>query len=212
MDFFTSDQHFGHKNIIKYCNRPFESVTQMDDEIISKWNEAVGDSDTVYVVGDVSFYNIGLSRRIIKKLNGKKILIRGNHDKSARSMIEMGFDQVFDKLDYELPDGRKALLYHYPMPDSLIGDYDVLIHGHTHAKPASAISGKKFNVCVDAWDFTPVSASEVCNYPSLAKRDDSCEMTLDDDGMVLINARVAPEDLSGMFNHLKSQLYKKENG
>ena len=61
MDFFTSDQHFGHKNIIKYCDRPFESVTQMDDEIIACWNSVVSPSDTVYVIGDVSFYNLSLS-------------------------------------------------------------------------------------------------------------------------------------------------------
>tara|TARA_R110001583_G_scaffold30541_1_gene105536 strand:- start:21 stop:659 length:639 start_codon:yes stop_codon:yes gene_type:complete len=207
MDFFTSDQHFGHKNIIRYCNRPFESVEQMDEAIISRWNQVVSSNDTVYVVGDVSFHRASISSRIIKKLNGTKILIRGNHDKSQSAMIEMGFDQVYNRLEYTLPNGQQALLWHYPLPDSLISKYDVLIHGHTHCKPSEAIHGKKFNVCVDAWDFTPISSDTVCNLLKGEARKDHCEIEIDDSGMVSISAKVFSEDLSGLFNYIKDITY-----
>ena len=207
MDFFTSDQHFSHRNIIQYCNRPFESVDQMDEEIISRWNQVVSIDDTVYVIGDVSFHPAGFSRRIINRLHGNKILIRGNHDKSHSKMIQMGFDEVHEKMDYSFPDGSRALLWHYPLPDSLICNHEVLIHGHTHCAPEDAIQGKKFNVCVDAWDFTPISSDKIFKSLKSKTRRDHCKIEIGKDGMVSIDAKVFSEDLSGLFNHIKEITY-----
>ena len=207
MDFFTSDQHFGHKNIIEYCNRPFSSISEMDKEIVRRWNSVVSENDTVYVLGDVSFYNTALSKRIIKKLNGKKILVRGNHDSSHKRMKDMGFDETHDKLDYMLPDGRSALLWHYPLPDCLLEDYDILIHGHTHCKPDDAISGKKINVCVDAWEFTPLPVSKIASISSNTIRDDLC-LVKKENNMISINAQIHTEDIAGVFMYIKQIAYK----
>ena len=209
MDFFTSDQHFGHKNIIEFCNRPFSSVCEMDEAIVDRWNDVVGDEDTVYVVGDISFYNLGLTRRILGSLSGKKVLILGNHDKSYRRMKEAGFDEVYTRYEYSMPDGRKALLSHYPAPDSLI-EHDILIHGHTHCKPGEAIKGKKFNVCVDAWDYRPVSLSTILNTSMQPARNDSCTVSIQD-GILNINAKIHPEDAAGLFQHAKELIKESYN-
>ena len=80
MDYFTSDMHYGHANIIDYCNRPFESLDEMTNEMVNRWNEIVTEDDTVYVVGDVFLCPTSEGESIVKRLNGRKILIKGNHD------------------------------------------------------------------------------------------------------------------------------------
>lgn len=93
--FVISDTHFGHENIIKYCNRPFRSVEEMDAAMIKNWNETVSNNDTALHLGDV-----GLGKRekiadIISKLNGKKILIMGNHDNWSEEFYrKAGFHTV----------------------------------------------------------------------------------------------------------------------
>lgn len=79
--FFTSDLHFGHKNIIRFDNRPFSTVEEMDEALIRNWNAKVSDEDTVYVLGDISWYNDAKTSEIINSLHGHKILIKGNHDR-----------------------------------------------------------------------------------------------------------------------------------
>ena len=78
--FIISDTHFGHESVIKYCNRPFSSVEEMDATLIKNWNETVSNRDTVLHLGDFGFGKKEYIREIIGKLNGKKILIKGNHD------------------------------------------------------------------------------------------------------------------------------------
>lgn len=80
MIYFTSDHHFGHENIIRLCGRPFDSVKEMNDAMVERWNNVVADEDTVYVVGDFALGKISETLQYVGKLNGKKILIVGNHD------------------------------------------------------------------------------------------------------------------------------------
>ena len=80
--FFTSDLHFGHENVLRFDNRPFETVEEMDDELIKRWNDKVGKGDLVYVLGDLIWKTAtNEAIRIIKRLNGQIILIKGNHDR-----------------------------------------------------------------------------------------------------------------------------------
>ena len=79
MTYFTSDQHFGHFNIIRLCGRPFETVEEMDEALLSKWNAKVKADDTVYILGDL-FFRAAKVEPILKALNGRKHLIVGNHD------------------------------------------------------------------------------------------------------------------------------------
>lgn len=80
MNFYTSDLHLGHANVIKFDNRPFANVDEMDQCIITRWNERVSDEDTVYILGDVCHRNSKDSSWYLKQLRGHKILILGNHD------------------------------------------------------------------------------------------------------------------------------------
>lgn len=81
MIFFISDTHFGHKNIIKHCSRPYETVEEMDEGLIEKWNRKVGKIDTVYIIGDF-VWNKSKVPYYAERLKGKKILIAGNHDET----------------------------------------------------------------------------------------------------------------------------------
>lgn len=97
MDYFISDLHFGHKNIIEYEKRPFRSIEHMNDELVKRWNKVVTNEDTVFCLGDVSFCGAELTRNYVSALNGKKILIMGNHDRIRRPAwwIEKGFQEVY---------------------------------------------------------------------------------------------------------------------
>ena len=149
-DWFTSDHHFGHKNIIKYCNRPFDSVEDMNRGLVSLWNETVAPEDTTYVIGDVFLCKTKLIRETINKLNGYKILIMGNHDKSPNVMKTL-FDEVHYKYNYNLPDGTPVVLQHHPNEER---DY-LQIHGHVHS--GEPVQRNRINVCVDLHDYRPVS-------------------------------------------------------
>ena len=81
MIFFTSDLHFGHRNIIRLCNRPFSSIEEMDNLLIQNWNHKVNRNDTVYILGDLMFRNEKPPEEYLRQLKGKKHLLVGNHDR-----------------------------------------------------------------------------------------------------------------------------------
>ena len=93
--FVIADTHFGHQNIIKYCNRPFASVEEMNEKMIKIWNETVSNNDVVLHLGDLYLGNKERCREIVSKLNGKKILILGNHDNWSEEFYRScGFSSV----------------------------------------------------------------------------------------------------------------------
>ena len=115
MIYFTGDQHFGHANIIKHCNRPFSSVDEMDKQLLEQWNRRVKKQDTVYILGDLFFRNAVSSTEYLQKMNGRKHLIIGNHDKGWMKKVDM--KQYFEEVApfAEISDGiRKLVLCHYP--------------------------------------------------------------------------------------------------
>lgn len=131
--FYTSDLHFGHKNILQYENRPFEDVFDMERKLIDKWNSKVKASDDVYVLGDFAFpnsrYSIDHINDIVKKLNGKKHLILGNHDTWINKLDVkpklweeiVPYKEIIDKSDTiimsgaDLVNNRNIILCHYPI-------------------------------------------------------------------------------------------------
>ena len=150
MVFFTSDTHFNHANIIKYCTRPFSSVEEMNREIIARWNAVVGPEDTVYHLGDFAMGRPSEMPAIYHQLNGaRKILIRGSHDRTLKQMLEVGFPEVYEKLEWE-----GWLLQHRPM-----NTRRKLLCGHVHEKWRRL--GWIINVGVDVWDFTPRTIDEL---------------------------------------------------
>lgn len=113
--FFTADWHFNHENIIKYCNRPFKTVEEMNDKIIKNYNRLVNSGDVVYFLGDAGFHRDGsLRNNLAKMIHGSKILIIGNHDKQGRNAyIDMGFQAVMDYAEIKI--GKNIItLSHYP--------------------------------------------------------------------------------------------------
>ena len=113
---FTSDLHFGHKNVLKHCSstRPFSTIEEMNEHIISTWNSQVKPRQMVWVLGDFSFYGIDRTRQILSRLNGDIRIVRGNHDKYAKQLISMGFSNVYENHMIELVNHFYVNLSHFP--------------------------------------------------------------------------------------------------
>ena len=166
--FLIGCTHFGHEKMYKFLNRdgtkvrPYENAKQADDAMLTNWNSVVGVDDKVYVLGDVAFTSESLS--ILKKCNGKKILIKGNHDDLSVGEYMKYFKDIRSshKLDGEV-------LSHIPIhPDSLWREkkniYWLNIHAHLHAYPVKTNNvedARYFSVCVERINYTPISIDEI---------------------------------------------------
>jgi calcineurin-like phosphoesterase family protein len=157
---FTSDTHFGHDNIIRYCNRPFRSIEEMDRNIICRWNEVVKPDDTVYFLGDFCF---GHPDKYTKQLNGKIFYINGSHDKNMRGRILSNDIACLDNaINDEYGNPRKIVICHYAMRSWPLSHYASWhLFGHHHGKLEPY--GLSFDVGVDCWGYYPVSLDEVAH-------------------------------------------------
>ncbi len=165
--FFTSDHHFGHTNIIRFSERPFASVEEMDEELIKRWNEKVSPRDTVYHLGDISLARPERTKEILDQLNGSIFLVKGNHDKSALSYAKR-FEWIKDYYelsveDEDAPNGRqKIILFHYAMKvwrSSFRGTWH--LYGHSHGHLFDDETSRSFDVGVDCHNYEPLSYDEV---------------------------------------------------
>lgn len=130
--FYIADTHFGHENVIKFDDRPFSSIKEHDEVIITNWNSVVDNSDDVYILGDFCFKNEIPVQEYTKRLKGRLHLIRGNHDKQTPE-YERCFESVDDiKTIGDTVNGekKKVVLCHYWMP--FIGQRKIMLYGHTH--------------------------------------------------------------------------------
>ncbi len=153
--FFIADTHLNHNNIIKYCARPFDSIQEMNEKIISNWNDRIKSNDVVYHLGDFGFGEE--CRKIFKRLNGQKFLLVGNHDKNE--VFGYGWGWVKDVYLFKI-DNQSIWLSHYPhrsWPKSFHGSWHLF--GHVHGRMNSY--GLSLDVGVDAWNFCPVSFGQV---------------------------------------------------
>lgn len=161
--FFTSDAHFGHANVIKYCKRPFENTSHMEQVLCDNWNKVVARRDTVYLIGDTFWANNSpVSRKkaedILKRLNGNKVLLPGNHD--ARLIQAMSKSRDIHEVTRK---GTAIVMCHYPII-SWNKKYhgSICLHGHTHSpNKLTSPPNRLVNICVDAWDFTPASLTQI---------------------------------------------------
>jgi len=110
MKWFTADQHYGHTNIIKYCNRPFKNIEEQDEALIKNHNDVVDENDDVYIIGDFAFRNV---REYSNKLKGKLHLIIGNHDKA--SLKEKNCFESIKQYDIINIGNKPVVLCHYAM-------------------------------------------------------------------------------------------------
>jgi len=150
--YVIGDPHFGHHNIIEYCNRPFKNIEVMDKYMITQWNKVVSEEDIVYLFGDFALCNTRRYIYIAKRLNGKIHLIRGNHDKQSKTKIveRMGFESVQDSL---IVDG--LLFTHYPEENSPYFN----VHAHTHNTRSN--DPKHFCVSTELLNYKPISLKEL---------------------------------------------------
>ena len=182
--FFTSDLHFGHGNAIKFDDRPFESVEEMNAELIKRWNNKVSKGDLVYVLGDMIWKtHDGKAADIIRQLNGQIILIKGNHDRflhdSATKKLLAGIKD-YDDICVTLNDGtkRRCILSHFFMPFYNGHRYNAIhLHGHSHTSEehkieleiAKSLNDRGFkneiyNVGCMHWNYEPVTLDEILGY------------------------------------------------
>lgn len=117
MIFFTGDLHFGHKNCLAYDDRPFVTVEEHDEALIQYWNETVGIDDEVWILGDVSWHNVTKTIEIFNRLNGKKNLVVGNHDKQYLKNKDFRalFGEICKRKEFEF-NGIYLVLDHHPSP------------------------------------------------------------------------------------------------
>jgi calcineurin-like phosphoesterase family protein len=161
--FFTADTHFGHSNVIRYDKRPFRDVTEMNEALIKNWNRAVRPSDTVYHLGDVSILRPERTREILDSLNGKIILIRGNHDKAAEhKLCASRFEWVKEYFFLGLNGGIKIALMHYAMRVWDRKHYGTWHHhGHSHGRLTPEPGVLALDVGVDSWSYAPVALDQL---------------------------------------------------
>lgn len=175
--FFTSDTHWGHKAIIGFCKRPFQDVEEMDKALIDKWNEVVPPDGVVFHLGDFAWHGDWTSIR--KQLNGRIILVQGNHDRKnkprSQKVYQSLFEGIFQQLYLQI-EGRKLYLNHYPFlcyggtyrnPKDMVWQ----LHGHTHFGELSSTGRDndrlkmcfptQYDVGVDNNNFKPISWTEV---------------------------------------------------
>ena len=175
---FVSDTHGFHQNILKYCNRPFGSVEEMNEAIVANWNSVVKPDDHVYHLGDFCFGNVEKWNWFLEpgKLNGHIHLILGNHD-PERVFREGTLIERFDSIEYEhilIIEGWTVILNHFPfMSFSNNLDHKVIgLSGHTHVGQLSSsvesydalnamYKPNQYDVGVDNNNYKPVSWEEV---------------------------------------------------
>lgn len=164
-DFFTADTHFEHGNILTFCKNTrghFKDIGEMREVIIREWNITIKPEDTVYILGDVAFTNAKTAVGILNRLNGNKILIKGNHDRKLLKDIHFvnAFVSVHDYLQIKSED-YNFILFHYPIWewDQCHRDY-IHLHGHVHGKP-TGIPGRILDVGLDSVGMKPISATEI---------------------------------------------------
>lgn len=154
---FTSDQHFGHANIIKLCKRPYSDIVEMDQALIENWNSCVKPDDTVYCLGDFAYKNAKPLEFYAKQLNGHKHLIMGNHDLKPRDEYKKHFETVRD-VNYLEFGKQLVVLFHYPIfswKKKARGSWH--FYGHVHGSILMEFQEtKSYNMCVDVTDFKPV--------------------------------------------------------
>lgn len=178
MDFFTSDSHFGHVNIIKYCNRPFASVPEMNSALVAGWNRRVGPDDIVYHLGDFAMGPKHLWPEYRRQLSARIVFILGNHDAPLGRFQEMLLpgDVWFTDYVYRSSMGLRISLAHIPPDHDEVRPRegrllransfpnvtpDLMFCGHVHGQWRVHPVNGCINVGVDVWDYEPKTLDKI---------------------------------------------------
>ncbi|RLA66563.1 MAG: hypothetical protein DRQ88_05910 [Epsilonproteobacteria bacterium] len=196
--FFTADLHFGHAHIIKYDNRPFNSLQDMHRSLIKQFNATVPANGLTYFLGDIGITSSVELGNFINKLNGTKVLILGNHDKGSNAMYNIGFDVVVHGVTLYIAQ-EKVTLTHCPlrgvfredvtgMKGANENDYwhgehkndkfsvedegQFHLHGHIHSPKLRRSLNRQYDVGVRANEYRPVSISQVESWITKTKKEE----------------------------------------
>jgi calcineurin-like phosphoesterase family protein len=166
---FTADEHYGHTNIIEYCNRPFTSVEEMNTTLIENHNSLVCGGDCTVHIGDFSLSDARCTLDIIAQLNGSHIFIRGSHDAWLKGAPHITAKQIWRRKVH----GQMIVCCHYALrvwPMSHYGAWH--LYGHSHGL-LHGEHGKSFDVGVDNWDFKPLSFTRVAELMNVLPENDN---------------------------------------
>lgn len=159
--FVISDTHFNHSNIIKYCDRPYwtkdgyPNSSEMDWDMVGKWNSVVSPNDHVYHLGDVYMKaSKGYIEHILSSLNGKKRLILGNHDNGQDQILHRYFEKIMLWRNFD-----RFVLSHIPLRNESIPGNRINIHGHIHNNKSPTDQHR--NVSVEQINYTPINLDEI---------------------------------------------------
>lgn len=192
--FFTSDLHIGHRNVIRFCHRPFEDIKEMSEKLIENWNSVVGENDIVFDLGDMFWFDGRHDvKRFVEKLNGFIYKVPGNHDMDCKTLFSLCNTDKVEVLDdintvwitgYNPETSKKTqevVVCHYPLATFPHWEHAIQVFGHIHSGPLSEnmvdIPGKdlllnknQYDVGVDNNDFTPVEFREILKKLDLSEK------------------------------------------
>lgn len=154
-----SDQHFGHKNIIGFSNRPYPNIELMHECMLLNYNELVEPGDVCIWVGDVAFLNDNAANEIVRQYNGYKILILGNHDINRKKIKKLDFDEIhlLKHVNFKYGHSRTFdfVFTHYPCKN--FDDRTINIHGHEHVAHLYTNTPNHVNVNCELHGFKPLN-------------------------------------------------------
>ncbi len=173
MNYYIADTHFGHKNIFKYePDRPGKDLKEMENIMVDKWNKKVTEHDNVYILGDFAFKGANMKMNdivtLLKRLNGNKFLIVGNHDKDyVDKLREYGIIGIADM--HEIYDGDEyVVMCHYPLEIWNHKHHNAIhLHGHTHKSELDHedyTTQNRYNVGCMWFNYEPVTLQEIKDY------------------------------------------------
>ena len=155
---FIGDTHFYHNNVIRYCNRPFQNVEEMNNYLITNWNKTINKEDRVFMMGDFALCGKDNIIEIGNKLQGRKILLLGNHDSASRTTYQLaGFENVY----YVPILFENFILSHYPIDDCKYNN----IHAHSHNKRVN--DKTHFCTSVEMINYKPINFNVIKDYFSI---------------------------------------------
>ncbi len=168
---FTSDEHFGHFNIIKFCNRPFSSLEEMTEGLIDRHNEVVNEGDKVYHIGDMFWRTFGYDNAIktIHRLNGQHFYVLGNHEEL---MLDKAFQGEVLRKSFVWVAEREVIRPNKMYPKIVLDHYagrvwqgsgggSIQLYGHSHGELERTPHGRSMDVGVDSHNYYPVSLDQV---------------------------------------------------